>query len=335
MKDNSARQPLISVIVPVYQVEKYLDACVESIVGQTYRNLEIILVDDGSKDHCPEMCEAWANRDGRVKVAHKANGGAASARNSGLDVASGELIGFVDPDDWLEPTMYETMLGNLLSEGADISIVASTYEYDDGRSFSNQLPSQRLVMDSAQAFKYVNMPGYYGVAPWDKLYRASLFSGLRFPEEARRNEDYEIAYLLIDRANRLVYSSERLYHYRQRLVSSSNVMTGVSLEPVRATKVMMDIVERRYPEQIWYARYGYLRAACGVYDSLLRSEKDGRAEALQHELSEFIRRYLSALKRNVSVSSARLVQFLLIAYVPRAYALAFAAYKTFKKTRAE
>ena len=98
-------EPLVSVIVPVYKVEKYLDKCIESIVGQTYENLEIILVDDGSPDNCPTMCDEWAQKDSRIKVIHKENGGLSSARNAGLDACTGDYIGFVDSDDWIEPDM--------------------------------------------------------------------------------------------------------------------------------------------------------------------------------------------------------------------------------------
>lgn len=100
-------QPKISVIVPVYKVENFLDRCVESIVGQTYENLEIILVDDGSPDNCPAMCDKWAEKDGRIKVIHKENGGVSSARNAALDIVSGDYICFVDSDDWIDPGMYE------------------------------------------------------------------------------------------------------------------------------------------------------------------------------------------------------------------------------------
>ena len=106
--------PKISVIVPVYKVEKYLDKCVESIVNQTYKNLEIILVDDGSPDNCPAMCDEWAEKDERIRVIHKENGGLADARNAGMDIATGDYIGFVDSDDWIEPNMYEVLLKNAL-----------------------------------------------------------------------------------------------------------------------------------------------------------------------------------------------------------------------------
>ena len=104
---NGVSEELISVIVPVYKVEKYLDRCVESIVGQTYENLEIILVDDGSPDSCGDMCDAWAQRDSRVKVVHKKNGGLSDARNAGVEASTGAWIGFSDSDDYIAPDMYE------------------------------------------------------------------------------------------------------------------------------------------------------------------------------------------------------------------------------------
>ena len=112
---------LLSVIVPVYKAEKHLDRCIESILSQTYGNIELILVDDGSPDACPAMCDSWAGRDWRVRVIHKKNNGASSARNAGLDMASGEYIGFVDADDFIEPDMYETLMKNALENNADRS----------------------------------------------------------------------------------------------------------------------------------------------------------------------------------------------------------------------
>ena len=114
-------QPKISVIVPVYQVEETLDKCVESIIGQTYKNLEIILVDDGSPDNCPAICDSWAEKDSRIRVIHKENGGLCSARNAGMDIAAGDYLGFVDSDDCIEPDMYQLLVENAASTQADIS----------------------------------------------------------------------------------------------------------------------------------------------------------------------------------------------------------------------
>lgn len=117
-----AEEPLISVIVPVYNVEKYLDKCVDSIVNQTYKNLEIILVDDGSPDNCPKMCDDWARKDKRIRVIHKKNGGVSSARNLGINNANGECIGFVDSDDWIEKKYIQKLYETLIQEGADIAL---------------------------------------------------------------------------------------------------------------------------------------------------------------------------------------------------------------------
>ena len=118
---SPTQSPLISVIVPVYRVADYLDQCVVSIVTQGYQNLEIILVDDGSPDECPALCDAWQARDHRIKVRHQANGGLSCARNAGVRLATGELIGFVDSDDWLEPEMYEKLAKALMETGADLA----------------------------------------------------------------------------------------------------------------------------------------------------------------------------------------------------------------------
>ena len=115
-------QPKISVIVPVYETEGLLDRCVESIVGQTYKNLEIILVDDGSPDNCPAMCDEWAEKDSRIRVIHKENGGVSSARNAALDIATGDYIGFVDSDDWIEPEMYSSLIQKISESGKNIAL---------------------------------------------------------------------------------------------------------------------------------------------------------------------------------------------------------------------
>ena len=129
----------VSIIVPIYKVEKELDRCVRSLLGQTYKNIEIILINDGSPDSCPQLCEKYARKDRRIKVVHKENGGLSSARNRGLEVAEGQYISFVDGDDWVEPDFIEALINNLKREKADISIIGYTMIWDNGNSrrFSN------------------------------------------------------------------------------------------------------------------------------------------------------------------------------------------------------
>ena len=122
------QQPLLSVIVPIYNVENYLDRCVESIVNQTYKNLEIILVDDGSPDNCPRMCDKWAEKDSRIKVVHKENGGLSDARNAGIPLTKGEIISFIDSDDWIEPAAYESLYNQAYRE--TVECVMFSYHRD-------------------------------------------------------------------------------------------------------------------------------------------------------------------------------------------------------------
>ncbi len=123
---------LISIIVPVYNVEKYLDKCLESIVSQTYKNIEIILVDDGSSDNCPAMCDEWAKKDSRIKVIHKENGGLSDARNVGLENAKGKYIGFIDSDDYIDKTMFEKLLNKAKENDADMTLCGMSFAYEDG-----------------------------------------------------------------------------------------------------------------------------------------------------------------------------------------------------------
>ena len=128
----------ISVIIPIYKAEKFLDKCIGSVVGQTYENLEIILVDDGSPDNCPAICDSWAEKDRRIKVVHKENGGLSSARNAGLDVVTGEYFGFIDSDDWIEKDFFEFLITNALKENADISRCGLYLDYEDDDSCHDQ-----------------------------------------------------------------------------------------------------------------------------------------------------------------------------------------------------
>lgn len=168
MSNKISEEPLISVIVPVYNVERYLDQCVKSIVEQSYRNLEIILVDDGSRDTCPGKCDTWAVEDNRISVIHKANGGLSSARNAGLDQAQGDLIAFVDSDDWIDPNMLRTMW-QWMRERHEVDVVMCGTEknFEDGGTehIDGHLPARVFTPDQAlHSFLYHTGPyGQHGM----------------------------------------------------------------------------------------------------------------------------------------------------------------------------
>lgn len=216
-------EPLISVIIPVYKVEAYLDACIQSVVEQTYSNLEIILVDDGSPDHCPQMCDAWIQKDARIRVIHQKNGGSSAARNAGLDIATGEYIGFVDSDDILAPDMYEIMFRALEGENIGIACCSSQLMADDGTLLNKtQIPAVRR-MNAEQALDAI-FTLQMGIAVWSKLYRREVFEGIRFPV-GETNEDAPVTIPTIVRANGVIHVQKWPYYYRQHMGSiTANVI---------------------------------------------------------------------------------------------------------------
>lgn len=210
-------EPLISVIVPVYKVEKYLDQCVQSIVDQTYKNLEIILVDDGSPDNCPRMCDAWAEKDPRIKVIHKPNGGSSSARNAGLDFAHGEYFGFVDSDDFIVPEMYEVLMGALEGQSVKVSCCSPNLVSDDGIFIRKGRMPDMEKMDVKQALDAIfTLQAENSL--WSKLYRREVFDDIRMPL-GEINEDFPILIPSIVNAGGMIHVRRYMYNYRQRIIS--------------------------------------------------------------------------------------------------------------------
>lgn len=202
---------MISVIVPVYNVEPYLKKCLDSIVNQTYRNLEILLVDDGSTDKSGEICDRFAEVDRRIRVFHTENRGLSCARNTGLDHAAGEWIGFVDSDDWIEPDMYETLLKRAEATGADIVECGSFWEYRDGTKERIRRDAEMSGKEALTALLH----GKLGNAIWDKLYKSSCYHGVRFPKD-RVYEDIATTYKLFFEARCVCTVSASKYHYLKR-----------------------------------------------------------------------------------------------------------------------
>jgi glycosyltransferase family protein len=213
---------MISVIVPVYHVEKYLDTCVQSILNQTYKDLEIILVDDGSADACSKMCDEYKKQDLRVKVIHKENGGLSDARNVGLDVATGDYIAFVDSDDYIHPEMYANMVG-FLERNSDFNIVMCGYKKVDEndkeiylKNWSQDiriLNHKDFIEDMFSAEQYEEY-----VVVWNKVYRKKIWDEIRFPKDKLREDEF-VSYKLLYPQQRIAFIMNPVYHYRQRMGS--------------------------------------------------------------------------------------------------------------------
>jgi len=209
---------LVSIIVPVYNVEKYIKKCLESIIGQTYSNLEIILVDDGSLDNSGKICDAYSLIDNRIRVIHKKNGGLSDARNCGIDAARGKFLAFIDSDDMVDSTFIEVLYGLLMKYNAEISQVSFIRVYEDGSDKEYSCGTeQEKVYTNIQMLNalYVNDTGPNAIVAWNKLYRSTLFDFVRFPL-GRINEDEGTMYKVIYNSEKIVVSSRKLYFYLQR-----------------------------------------------------------------------------------------------------------------------
>lgn len=202
---------LISVIVPIYNVEQYLERCVISITGQTYKKIEIILVDDGSTDKCPEICDRMALQDERIRVVHKENGGLSSARNAGIDAAQGEYLVFVDSDDWIHPDYVECFYKEAKRSGNKMIIgefVRCNVEQD-------HLPLTQTFEIIPMDVSIPRMLRGEWISSWAKMYHRSLFEKIRFPE-GRINEDYAILIYLFEQSCDVSYTKDVVYFYYRR-----------------------------------------------------------------------------------------------------------------------
>lgn len=206
---------LVSVIVPIYKVEKYLSRCVDSILNQTINNIEVILVDDGSPDKCPELCDSYALKDRRIKVIHKENGGLSDARNAGLEVASGKYIAFIDSDDWIEPIMFEELCYAAEAFDSDIAECDFCNVYKD--KIVNEMKSGSTGLyytaTNLEALRYQMNWSYFKCVAWNKIYKSYLFSdGKRYPK-GKYHEDEFFTYKITYASKKLVYVDKALYNY--------------------------------------------------------------------------------------------------------------------------
>ena len=216
----------ISVIIPIYKVEKYLCQCVDSVLRQTYSDLEIILIDDGSPDGCPDICDRYASNDKRIRVVHKKNGGLSDARNAGLDIATGEYIGFVDSDDWISPTMYEELISAAIKYDADISCCGYQQIDDDtGKTlFLKQFGNERQASGPLM-LKEIMSKDFENVIVCNKLYRASVFHNVRFPF-GEFHEDTAVLVQTVGCVSTVAYTGTTGYFYRVR--SGSIMKSGAA-----------------------------------------------------------------------------------------------------------
>lgn len=242
----------LSVIIPVYHVENTLNRCLESVTRQTYHDLDIILVDDGSPDACPLMCDEWARKDARVRVIHKRNGGLSSARNAGLDAAHGEWVTFVDSDDYIDETTYEAVF-RFLGEASDsnqIDMVEFPVEYG-GKRMKDPVPTGVFKLNGDVSRYWIEHRQWERCAVWCKVFRRTLFDGLRFPEGENHEDIYMLPSLML-RIRSVATIPYGCYHYMPNpdgicRTPSVDSMTLAINNHLRAARMLG--VE---PDEAWY-----------------------------------------------------------------------------------
>lgn len=287
---------LISVIVPVYKVEKYLERCVESIRNQTYSNIEIILVDDGSPDSCPTVCDRYAEKDGRIRVIHKENGGLSDARNVGIDAACGEYIGFVDSDDYIHSEMYENLVRSIKKTGAEIAVCGVRKVYDTDPEEQPVRDQDKVkVCSGIQAVKNIFEPDLYlqSVVAWNKLYRKELFDNVRYPV-GKLHEDEFTTYKLLNKCKKVVYIEEKYYYYYQRTDSiMGRKAVHFTNDNLEAYEEMAEFfLQLGNPDVAQLAKYRYL-CLLKKYAVQFFSRTD------DHLSRELFRRYAEEYKRSI------------------------------------
>lgn len=277
---------MISVIVPSYNVAPYLERCVNSLAGQTYSDLEIILVDDGSADDTGKLCDKIADSDSRIKVIHKENGGLSDARNAGIDVATGEFYSFIDGDDFIEPDTYEVMMKEM--NDPQVSIVAGGFIVTDvqGNNRISMSPERQYLTKEEAFMDLLGGENYITQSSCNKLFRSSLFENIRY-KKGILNEDMEILPRLLDVSNDVVLLNKAVYHYIKK--PGSITTADYSMERYRAIEVERDIYllcKNKYPKLQPYASFYELKSLYEMLCNLV-----GCANHKDFKLQELIIRF--------------------------------------------
>ena len=298
----------ISVIVPVYNVEQYLERCVDSIINQTYTNLEIILVNDGSTDNSGKLCDELAKKDERIRVIHKENGGLSDARNRGIDESESDLVGFIDSDDYIDSDMYEVLLKNLNDTDADLSMCA-LYDVYNNTPEVQVTNKETWKLSSEQAIKMVMEAKILSVTAVNKLYRKSLFIDLKF-EVGKIAEDAFIMIKLLDKCEKIVATNEKKYYYvhRENSITTQKFSTKF-LNVIEAYEQNSNIISEKYPKLKDVAQTRMNWAYFYVLDRLLLDDNYNDKE-LENKLISYLKNYRKDILNDPLFTKGRKIGFI-------------------------
>lgn len=318
----------ISVIIPVYNAAPYLPGCLDSVLAQTYRELEILLIDDGSTDGSGAICDRYAAMDPRIRVLHQENGGVSRARNRGLELATGELISFVDSDDALEPDMYELLVGLLTGHDAQISHCGYKRFDKQGAFVRDVNGTGRLMVQTGEEAIVCMLRGeHFSNGLWNKLFRSSIVRDLRFREDLKNNEDVLFNVHAFSRAERTVFRDEGKYRYYDHPTSACNSLKArkQNRDAIEACMQMLQVVQT--PEALTAVHRRIYEARVNQIRWLVRNPKEAAPGELRRE-KELLKQAWGALS---NPSPRQRANHLLLTCAPGVYRLIYRVYDSIRK----
>ena len=317
-------QPLISIIVPVYNVEQYLPHCIESITNQTHQELEIILINDGSTDSSGEICDRYAAIDARVRVNHQKNAGVGVTRNIGLDRAKGEWIGFVDSDDWIVPEMYSKLLNAAIAN--DVRVAACGYVHQLMNGHEEYFIDERLS-PTASGLWCIDNTVCVGFAMWNLLIHRSILENgeIRFDIDCHPGEDALFSTQILLKAGKIAYVPEALYNYLERKGSSMTTLNKKRLTEFVALKQIVDLLETEHPHIAIKRKFyfteiatAHLRNACTF---------DSQSRQFVPQIKKEVKRYFPSLLFSSEPSIKWKIKWLSLMLFPFISSRALACYR--------
>lgn len=313
----------LSIIVPIYKVEAYLPKCIESVLAQSYQDWELILVNDGSPDACPRICDQYAARDARIRVIHQNNAGVSAARNRGLDAAAGDLIAFIDPDDYLRSDCYERMLEAMDRTGAGMAICGFLYEYPDGSTEPRVADGAEVVLSHHDLVKaQFDIPWSIRTVTYNKIFQKSVIGELRFDEKLRASEDTLFLCNYLERyTGTAIHIRKPLYVNLQR--EGSAMHGGLALDDITSSfevhRRIADIASKLYADLFDEAYYYYL-------DCVLWKTRSSLSAAARNfpEQQKLIRAFASSSRHRIWREMSQILRCRRIGYKQKLFFLLYA-----------
>lgn len=291
------KEDLISVVVPIYNVEEYLETCIKSIISQTYKNIEIILVDDGSPDNCGKVCDEYAQKDNRIKVIHKENGGLSDARNAGIDIAKGKYITFVDSDDDILTEYIEYLYGLIVNYKTKMSIASYTIvsqkkHINIGKGYTEKL------MNTKECLERMLCEDGFTISSCAKLYSKELFNEVKFPK-GKLNEDNGTTYKLILQCDKIAYGNKSIYNYYKR---ENSIMTSKfnlsKMDLIELTDEMCDEIDNMYPDLVDTTVKKRITSRFSILRQILVNDLNKEQKQIEREIEKYIKQRKKIILKN-------------------------------------